>query len=370
MRYYALTITNPSGQVYQVESNGLGFTTSAASQGATFSSLYTPWQNAALAGKPNPNALNIALDMPIAPLHTPQGKQLIRIWGLGIHCITQAQLANLNPVRGANGSLTYNTFTLRAGMSAGLPLANPAQQGIIAQGIIWQAFGNWEGTEQTLDLVVSPGLDTAQGGINWVWPKGTNLQPALMQMFRQAFPSYTPYVYISPNLVAPSDQKGHYSGLYTGPSAFAKYLQSYTQKLGAHGIAYYEGVAIITIGQSIYALDGTLAYKTKALAFQDLVGQPTWIDVNTITFPTVLRGDINYGDHVTFPSGVLLPYALTSPNAVYPNSSAASNVTFQGTFTVKEAHFYGNFREPDARSWNTTYTAIYTQPTDLVPSLS
>lgn len=70
--------------------------------------------------------------------------------------------------------------------------------------------------------------------------------------------------------------------------------------------------ALAALGNTIYASDGagSTPPKTVALAFQDLLGQPTWIQANTVTFQTVLRGDINYGDKVTFPKGVMIPYAL------------------------------------------------------------
>ena len=164
------------------------------------------------------------------------------------------------------------------------------------------------------------------------------------------------------------------AGCYRNVFAFAKWLNSYTAKLGAQSQgAGYPGISIITVGNSIYAFDGAglVPAKTVPLDFQDLVGQPTWIDVNTILFPTVLRGDINYGDAVQFPKGILLPYALTSPEAAYPNSPAASSLTFSGNFTVNEIHHFANFRAPDAASWNTTYKAIYQNPpSGLVPSLS
>ena len=358
MRFYTLSLSTPAGQVYQVSPNGLGWSLGTAGNGPTFSSLYTPWQNSSLAGQPNPNALQIEFDLPVSMLHLPQGLQLIRVWGLGIHCITQAQLANLNPTKNAAGKLVYNNFTLSGGMSAGLPLANPNQRGVIASGIIWQAFGNWEGVEQTLDLIVAPSINGLQGAVSLTWTKGQGLQSALALAFKQAFPTFTASINVSPSLIAPSDQ----NGIYTDLTSFGQHLQRYTKRTFGSALGpNYDGVWIYTVGTTIYATDHALA-PTKppvALAFQDLVGQPTWIDYATILFPTVLRGDIDISDQVTFPSGTLLPYALTSPNAAYPNSPAASNVSFQGTFTVKEIHHYGSYRQQDARSWNSTMTAIY-----------
>lgn len=368
MRYYSLEIATTSGQVFQVQNNGLGFTTTAAGQGATFSSIYTPYQMSSpqLIGQPNPNALNLEIDLPIAPLHTPQGNALIRVWGLGIECLVQA--ANLNPV-----GTQFNSFVLKAGMSKGLPLANAAQANVIAQGQVYQAFGNWQGTEQTLDLIIQPGFGATNNGVSVIfnWQKGAALASALQQTFQQAFPTYAQNINIA-SLVATSTQGGCYRNVF----AFAKWLNAYTARLGAQSEgAGYPGVSIITIGNAIYAFDGAgpVPAKTVPLAFQDLVGQPTWIDVNTILFPTVMRGDINYGDTVTFPKGILLPYALTSPAAAYPNSPAASSLTFSGNFAVNEIHCYGNYRAPDAASWNTTYKGIYVPGTPAdsdTPTLS
>lgn len=362
MRFYQLSIMSADGTVmYEIDKNGLGFSMSIPSQGPTFSSTYTPWQtaNSQLVGQPNPNALNIEFDFPISPMHMPQGGALIRVWGLGIRCISQA--SNLNPV-----GTEFKTFVLRAGMSKGLPLANPAQQGVVAQGAIYQAFGNWSGTEQTLDLIVMPGVVVTNSGVPIIlnWKRGTNLQSALKQVFAQAFPTYTASINISENLVAPSDQMGH----YPTTDSFAKHLYKYTRWLGAKvNGSEYQGVSIIVRGNTIYASDGagSIPPKTVALAFQDLLGQPTWIGANTITFQTALRGDINFSDRVTFPTGVMIPYALTSPDAAYPNSPAASKSAFQGTFVCnQDIHYFANFRQSDATSWNTTYRAT------LIPKLT
>jgi hypothetical protein len=80
-------------------------------------------------------------------------------------------------------------FTLRGGMSKGLPLANLGQQGLIAQGIIWQAFGNWTGTNQTPELIMQ-GSANPDAPISFDWKRGTNLEPALKLAFAQALPKY------------------------------------------------------------------------------------------------------------------------------------------------------------------------------------
>lgn len=363
MRYYEFTITDPSGEVWYPATNGLGFSKENASWGASFSSLYTPWvcNSAAspLLGKTNPSALNIEFDLPIAPQHTLQGAATARVWGLGVRALAQA--SNLNPVDGVS-----KTWTLRAGMAAGLPLANPSQSGVLAGGTVYQAFGNWEDVNQTLDLILYPGpTPILTAGITWIWKKGTTLSSALALMFSQAFPAYKQDINISSNLIAPSDQMGCYLGL----PAFAKYLLAYTKPLGAQTMTGYQGVAVVVKNNTIMATDGAGADQPSLvqLNFQDLVGQPTWIAANTITFATVMRGDIDYGDYVRFPTGVMTPYALTQADAAFPNSPAASSTAFQGSFRITDIHHYANFRESDASSWSTMFQAVL-QPKPAITS--
>lgn len=364
MRYYSLTVVDPaSGQnivlaaqgaatsVPAIANSALGF---ALGTGPLVTSLQTAatTANPKLIGTTNLAALNIEIDVAIAPLDVPGSESMsyLRIWGLGIRCISQAW--NLNPVNNV-----FKTFSLKAGMAKGLPLANPAQAGLILQGSIYQAFGNWAGTEQTLDLIVKAGPDTANDvGISFNWQKGQSLQSALAQTFSQAFPSYTAVINISDNLTAPSNQPAYHDTLEN----FAAYLTPYTRQLGQQTYgSSYGGVGIFAVGNFIYASDGQgpTPPKTVAIAFQDLIGQPTWIDANKLTFPCVMRGDINIADQVTFPVGVLPPYALTTPQAAQLNAPAAASSTFQGTFKVTEIHHYGNFRQADAASWNSTYVA-------------
>lgn len=365
MRYYELTVVDPaSGQNIVLAGQG-GSASPGASVGNSFlgfalgtgplaTSLYTAatTSNPKFIGQTNPAALNLEIDASIAPLDVPtsQSMSYLRLWGLGIHCISQAW--NLNPVNNV-----FKTFSLKAGMAKGLPLANPAQANLILQGAIYQAFGNWVGTEQTLDLIVTAGPTFYSGvGISFNWQKGESLQSALAQTFKQAFPRYTAVINISANLTAPNPQPAYHNTL----EHFAAYLQQYTQWLGRQTYgSSYSGVGIISVGNTLYAFDGQgpTAPKTIALNLWDFVGQPTWIDVNKLTFPCVLRGDIQIGYQVTFPTGVLPPYALTTPQAAKPGAPAAASSTFQGTFKVTEIHHYGNFRQADAASWNTTFVA-------------
>lgn len=332
MRYYNIVLTDPaSGLIWQPTSTGDGFTKGKGP------STFTSFVN----GKTIPGALNIEFDFPVVPFNTPQGQQYVRIWGVGLGMLGQA--ANLN---GAN-------LNLSAGMQKGLPLANPAQAGLILQGTVFQAFGNWEGTNQSIDLICNPGAAFASN-IFFNWDAGIPLASAIYQTLSQSFPTYQTNVNISGSLVLSNTEPGHYDNL----SQFASYLNELTQEVGSGTFGLnYPGVQITVIGNTIYVYDGTGVEKNTNIVFQDLIGQPTWIGSAKVSFKTVLRSDIAVGSEITFPQGIQAPYALTSQAAAMPNAPASSKTAFQGTFTIIEAHHFANFRQADAASWTTAYVA-------------
>lgn len=351
MRYYELTVTGDGGD-YLLDPTGLGFTQGS---GPMASSLYTAQTagTSALVGQVNPNALNLEFDLPVTQMHEPQGGAWIRLWGIGIRAVGQA--SNLNAVNGV-----LKAFVLKAGMSKGLPLANPQQAGIIAQGQVLQAFGNWEGTNQTLDLIVQAGpLPPAEGaGISFNWLQGVPVADAIAATISQAMPGYTANINVSQNLIAPKNLPAWHPGF----TSWAEWLKEYTKSLGGQQFgAQYPGVQI-AIGANntvnVYDGQGPTAQTPFTLAFQDLIGQPVWVSPNEVTFPTVTRADLDIQDQIKFPAGILPPFALTSPGAAYPNTPAASSISFQGSFQINEIHHYGNYRDANASSWNSTFKVI------------
>ncbi len=89
-------------------------------------------------GRAIPGALNIEWDIPVAPFATPMGAAWVRVWGVSL-----AQISQSSDLNGMN-------IQVFGGMQKGLPLANPMQYGLLVQGQIFQAFGNWIDTNQTL----------------------------------------------------------------------------------------------------------------------------------------------------------------------------------------------------------------------------
>lgn len=296
-------------------------------------------------GSVNPAALNIEFDIPVVN-YTPgaQNKEaFLRVWGLGLRDISAA--LDLTP---KNNSVNVK---ISAGMSKGLPLAKPGQQGLIMSGSIFQAWGNWVGTDQTLDLRFAP--LGAPGGIvkpgvavfPFTWQKGTQLSTAIAQTLSTAFPNQKQIISISSRLVLNHDEFGIYKSL----QEFTNFINEVTRPIIGGN---YPGVQITSNGQTVLVFDTTKPSTTpvKKIAFEDMIGQPTWIAPQQITTKLVLRGDLNIQDTITLP-----PSLATITQQSFLNFQDKS--AFSGDFLITEIEHYGNFRQPDAESWNTTIVA-------------
>ena len=206
--------------------------------------------------------------------------------------------------------------------------------------------------------------------IGFNWPAGANLSQAILLSIAQAFSppnsltKYTPNVNIGSNLKK-ADTQG---GIYRNLASFASYLNEVSKQVGTPVYGdNYSGVQVTITGNRIDVFDGqgTQAPKLIQLAFQDLIGQPTWISPTQVSFGTVLRSDIACGMVVLFPQGIGAPYALTSTGAATgsPNAPASDKTSFQGQFYVNEVHHWANFRQPDGESWKTAFVATpFTPP--------
>jgi hypothetical protein len=289
----------------------------------------------------------------------------VTIWGPSLQQIRQAADFNGAPI------------TVYAGMQPGLPLATAAfndnQQGLLMQGIIWQAYGNWMGINQTLNFVIRPdgSIGTLDDPSNFVinWPKGTALGPAIQQVLTTVYPQYAVQVGISPNLVLQQDEQ-HTVGTLKN---FAVYVLGISQDiLGSD----YQGVNMTLKGNVIYVYDGTTAPSaasggsnvsasgvgakasamgTKQLNFPDFIGQMTWNNPFEVQFNMVLRADLSVGDTVFFPPLALTQSVTPGPQA---NSQARDQSTFSGPWQIKYIRHVGNSRGPDAQSWISTFVAI------------
>jgi len=346
MRYYSIKITNPeSGEVVRPRS------LSALQLTDTYSSYVN--------GRTLPGALNVELNIPLYNYATPLQGSFVRVWGVSIEELGQAN------------NLAKHNIVIKAGMQKGLPLAKPGQAGVIVVGTIFQAFGNMIGTDRTLDMIILP--PTGVGGVplnfSFIWPKDTPLSSAIRATLQVALPGYEIKMSISADLKMSSEQ----TGIYTKLSDFATAIQRLTrQKLFAgfqtlSGISY-KGVEITIKERTVLVYDGTEDYSKNSysnpikIAFEDMIGQPTWITATSINFKTVMRADISVADYIKMPEKLNSPYVLTVPGAAFPGTPARSDSAFKGVFVVQKAHHFGNFRQADAASWVTSYDAVFVPP--------
>lgn len=296
-------------------------------------------------GGTDPGALNVELDCYVYPIATPAGATMVTIWGSGITTVAQAK------------NLWGQTVTIKGGFAPGLPLATAASAyaGVLLKGSVFQAFANWIGTEQTLNLVIIPGPVTTQTpqptrpnpphNLILNWKAGTPLSAALQNMLQGAFPGYKVSGTINSGLVLPHDEQGFFGHL----NELGPWLRTRTQAILG---GTYPGVDVVFDGQQFTMFDNTSNENTpKQIQFQDLIGQPTWIEYPTIQFKSVMRADLKVSD------GITLPQTQVNNTQQAQSSQANQYVGFQGTFKVGAIRHVGNYRQPSGESWVTIVNA-------------
>jgi hypothetical protein len=319
-------------------------------------------------GSTNPAALNIEFDLVQYYGHQGGGdmNSYIRIWGLSL-----AELAYSFPLNG-------QTIRIYGGMAKGYPLADPAQQGLLVSGQIFAAFGNWIGTDQTLDIIVqapignpadqSSDQPVTQANFSFTWAQGETLAAMIARVLSAAMPNSQQQVKISTQRISRQNQVGVYQTF----SEFAGAIQAMT--VGTLSPSD-KGVLMTNNGGTIAVFEGspsTPSKNTKQIKFQDLLGQVTWAAPQQITAKMVLRGDLDISDTIQFPPNVLVTTtagARPGGGGTQLGSNPSSSVTFGGEakFQIQTIQHWGNFRQPDAQSWNTVIWATPITP-DGVPT--
>jgi hypothetical protein len=243
------------------------------------------------------------------------------------------------------------------GMSKGLPLANPKQMGSPFSAIIQQAYGNWQGVNQTLDLkfYVDSGTFTMPRDIVFNWLKNTPMADAIQTTLQTAFPGFPIKIAISPNLVRPDTQPGKYNTLQQFGETIRKISKSVINKPD------YPGVQMRIQDNTIYVFDydyngsGSVTRTTQAnpkqIDFTDIVGQPTWTGIAQMQFNCVMRFDIIVGDFIRLPA----TQQTTTQNSF---TALRDKLTFSGVYQVVQIRNVGNFRSPNAESWITVIDTI------------
>lgn len=332
MRYYAIKITDSNGDLVTTPSSvpGSGFT-------------YTSFAN----NRSIPGALQIELDIPLAAYGTPVKGGIVAIWGVSLQEISAA--TQLGPTQDTQGILQYKSIAIYGGFQKGLPLANPEQNGLLIEGSILQAYGNWIGTDQNIELIIAPeiGSNASPKNISLNWYAGQPFAEAIRNTLKIAFPKFKePVINISDKLVVSFDQPAFYNTI----EQFAVYVKNASISiLGGD----FTGVDIAIRNNTFYVSDQSKQADPKQIAFQDLIGQPTWIEGLTLQFKCPMRADIGIFDYVKMPKAIVTT-TVAAPSALINLKSA-----FQGTFFVKMVRHCGSFRQPDGASWVTNFDAVF-----------
>ncbi len=328
MRYYDLTLTDPTtGKPLRRWSSHPG-------------------------GQFDPQALNVIFDMPVTVDDEPVHQPTVIIEGISLQDVTNAQQFATTITQ--DGKLTGGSnLILKAGMQAGLPLANPAQAATLVQGFVFQSWGNWINTDMSLSLVIVPAIyrQNAPGNFVFTWTAGQPLVDALKQTLSVAFPNVQVSFSVSENLIA-AQTDVHYCATFGQLAAHVRQLTR--RMLGPN----YGGVRMAFGANTIRVFDGTQQTPIALLQFTDFVGQPTWIEQNKIQVKTVMRGDIRVGDFIEFPIGFTnSPGFVTTQHAAYPSFNRYQSA-IQGKFIVTQIRHVGNFRDPDGNSWVSIFNAV------------
>jgi hypothetical protein len=317
-------------------------------------------------GKNDPGALNIELDVTVSPSSGDGASNgFVRVWGIPLEMISQA------------AKLSGCTIDVYGGYTDGLPLATAQtpHQGMIFSGSIQFAFGNWQMSDMTLDMTIIPTVPKEGGkpsNIVHNMPANTPLSQAMQNTLKTAFPGKQIIMKISDKLKLGYQDAGFYQNL----AQYATYARNLslnimngsgsqkTSETSNSSKSNYKGISIVPFGQKIFVHDFSQADAGTTLKYIDLVGQPTWIGVETISIKTVMRSDILPGATITLPPTLV---TTTAASAIAGTNNAetgintpgaTSGLTFQGAFFVNSERHVGNFRQPGGDSWVTIFNCL------------
>lgn len=318
MRYYDLTITPAAGGIPK---------------------KWTSYPS----GNFDPGALNILFDIPIATYATPIGAQTITVEGIRLQDISESQ------------QYAGQILTLKAGMLGGLPLETPSQSGLITQGFIFQSFGNWIGTDMTLDFVILPSVNTRSTPGNYTlnWAKGESLASALQNTLNGLVkPPGGTALPVSINIANSYVNNHHVLHVASTLEELASFVHTATKKSP-------NGPVNITIQRgTVFVFDSTYQPSVVQIRFNDLIGQPTWISTQTIQVKTVLRADLQIGSIIQMPQGYQdNPGFVTTTAQSYPSSFKYKSA-FTRQFQVIKLRQIGNFRASDSGEWASIFNCI------------
>jgi hypothetical protein len=332
MRYYNITISPPTANPSQ----------------------FTPFSfSSQTNGIDNYSCLQVDLDIYQTSFDQYSSNGYVRLMGVDLKQLNSS--ANINPQITADGSkINLCKIKVEVGMSKGLPYANPKQRGVVLQGGILQAFGNWQGTTVSLDMVLAPiAVDqNAQNNITFSLKKGQELTDAVKLALQNSYKNAdgTPANVVgsfSQGLKYTEDAPAQHFNLFSLASAVKRISKQINPNPA------YTGATITATNTGFYLTDsGITPSATKVIEFTDVIGNLTWLGINTISAKVVMRGDLNVGDYISFQSSIPIS------NIINNQSQYRNKIAFNNVFYVTKLHHVGSSRNFDGNSWVTVIEAI------------
>jgi hypothetical protein len=198
---------------------------------------------------------------------------------------------------------------------------------------------------------------------------------SIVQCLQTAFPGYSIQGAIDPALAWP---KANPTSFHSTLRTFARYIREVSQHIiggYAPNRQDYPGVQIVLANGVITISDQTMRLAQKVIAFDDLIGQPSWTNVNQIQTTCVMRAGISVNDVVLLQAS---PLTTVYDKAGGTNTSFVTQPQLGGTYTqfkssnqftgsawqVVSVRSVGNFRDPNPLSWVTAYDLITADSTN------
>lgn len=344
MRYYKVVLTAPPDTATTKN-------TTNVNAGKTLSFTTHPQ---GVHADPDLGALHVVMDIPVTSFDQANGAAYLEIRGIDIYTISQAS------------NLQGYTVKIYGGMGVGYDLAKPAQSGLLLIGSVYQAYGNWEGPNMSLNLLIQPfGVpisDDNKPFFVWHWQKGQDIKDAITKCVTSAMDGYNCVFNLRGTLIGTHDDTGFYTDFNSLADVIINASRSVNQD------ASYYGIQFFIAGKTFYFFDQAGDNAPKKIEFNELIGQPTWlgpVDYPKIMLQTVMRADLTINDVITMPlfnqqgSKTLSGYGTIAPTSQDVQTPKDRSL-FQGNFMVTSLRHIGDSRNPDGSSWVTVIEAVKT----------
>jgi hypothetical protein len=268
---------------------------------------------------------------------TTADAQNFRVNRTGIRSIDRRNFARgrqpvVNPLDGGGD---FGLGTLVGGLSSGLSGAGGALSSLLG--------GGFPGLTKPLNIIHN-------------MMENMPLSSAIQQTLSTAFPQLKMKINISPQLKLNYQDAGVYQNL----EQYAGYILNLSRSI--MGAKNYLGVHMSVDNGVMNIWDGTGFSASDNLSAIDLIGQPTWVDVNTVEIKVVMRGHLALNDKLIIPTGTLINFAGPA-GIVSQSSQQRSNITFEGMYiSITKITHIGDFRNPDGNYWCTVIRGLASNP--------